>query len=396
MMRVLCVLVMMALPGLAQAQAEKLPYPQYYSVLTNDFADILSEEAEAQINAELIAARETRGLEMAVVTIRSREDYLPSADIASFAKDLFNGWGIGNKERNDGILLLVAIEDRQVRLALGAGYDARQDGIAARIIQTDILPAFRQGRVADGVLAGTRAALSRLAIDGTPPPPPQAVTPAPTGEVRPPEPLRPAVIEQPPEPRDPGAVAQIGRWVSDMLKQAEGNPIAALLIVALTAVGGFFGIRGVQHYRPRKCPECGRVMLRLGEAQEDQYLDHGQLVEERLKSKNYGVWFCTNDEHVTVIGYPSLFSRRKACPSCNYHTLETSRTVTMPASTVAFGQAKLDHLCQNCDHTYSEFVVIPKLAESSGSSGDRSGFSSSSSGGFGGGSSSGGGASGSW
>jgi len=173
------------------------------------------------------------------------------------------------------------------------------------------------------------------------------------------------------------------------------NPLGTAILAALTAIGGFFGFRGIQRYRPRKCPQCGTIMLRLGEAQEDQYLDHGQLVEERIKSKDYGVWICPNDEHITVIGYPTLFSKRAACPSCKYHTLETTRTVVTPASTASMGVARLEHSCHNCDHISSETVSIPRIEQSSnGGSSSIGGSSSSSS--FGGGSSSGGGASGSW
>lgn len=400
MLRTVWLVVILALAPLGATAQDKPAYPAYYTTLTNDFADILSDEAEATINAELLAARQSRGLEMSVVTIRSRDDYAPSANIASFSKDLFNGWGIGNAERNDGILLLVAIEDREVRIALGAGYPARQDGIAARIIQTEILPAFREGRVADGILQGTRASISRLtATDAPTAPAPQVARPDPTAEVRPPEPLRPAVVEQPPEPRDVGLIARITQAIGRLSDSAFDSPIIAALIAAIISGAGFFGIRLWPQWRPRKCPECGGVMLRLGEAQEDQYLNYGQLVEEAIKSKDYGVWFCPHDEHVTVKGYSKLFSRHKACPECGFHTYETSRFVVTPASTISMGIAQLDHSCRHCSYEVSEKVSIPKVTQSSSSSGrSSSGFSSSSSSSssFGGGSSSGGGSSGSW
>jgi uncharacterized protein len=378
MVRILFAVLVSLLPALAVAQ-DKLAYPQHYTVLTNDFADILSPEAEAQINAELQAARDEIGREMTVVTIRSREDYLPSSDIGSFSKALFNGWGIGNAERNDGLLLLVAIEDREVRIALGAGYPARQDGIAARIIQRQIIPAFKEGRVADGILAGTRAALSQIKH-----PDDQVAQTQP----QPLSPPKPVVLEQTPDPRPSGLFESVMDYMSD-------NPVGALILAGLASVAGFFGFHGIQRYRPRKCPECGNMMLRLGDAQEDQYLEHGQLVEERIKSKDYGVWFCPQDEHITVIGYPSLFSKKSACPKCKYHTYETTRYVITPASTASMGIAQLDHSCHYCGHAESEKVSIPMVKQSSNSS-SSGGRSSSSSSSFGGGSSSGGGASGSW
>lgn len=371
---------------MAASAQDKPAYPQHYTVLTNDFADILSPEAEAMINAEINAAREQRGREMTVVTIRSRKDYAPSSDIGSFSKALFNGWGIGNVELNDGILLLVAIEDREVRIALGAGYPARQDGIAARIIQSKIIPAFKEGRVADGILAGTRAALAQLHMPGEAPAAAITTVPETAPQVQ--------VVEQPPEPQDQGALGLIDR----MTHAAGDNPVLAGIMALVTAIAGFFGYHGVQRYRPRKCPQCNGVMLRLGEAQEEQYLDHGQLVEEQVSSRDYGVWFCPEDEHVTVMGFRTLFSRHKACPNCKYHTYETARETLSHATTMSMGIVQLHHSCRNCGHTATEKKSTPMLNKSSSSSSSgRSGFSgSSSSSSFGGGSSSGGGASGSW
>ena len=374
--RLIIALVMVLVPALGFAQ-DKLPYPQHYSVLTNDFANILSPESEALINTELQAARDQRGREMTVVTIRSRDDYLPSNDIVSFSKSLFNAWGIGNAERNDGMLLLVAIDDREVRIALGAGYPARQDGIAARIIQSEIIPAFEEGRVADGILAGTRAALSWIEL-------PEDST-SPSSQPLSTDRIRPRVLEQAPEAR---AVGILDRALAFF----QSSPVFATIIAAITAVAGFFGFHGIQRTRPRKCPQCGKMMMRLGDAQEDQYLDHGQLVEEQVKSKNYGVWFCPRDEHITVIGYPKWFSNHAACPECKYHTYETTRTVLSTATTASTGLAQLDHACKNCGHTATETTTIPRVTTSSSSSSSSSGSSSS----FGGGSSSGGGSSGSW
>ena len=199
------------------------------------------------------------------------------------------------------------------------------------------------------------------------------------------------------QPRVSQHVKQLGSvgLLERAIAYFEGNPIGSLIIAAITAVAGFFGFHGVQRYRPRKCPQCGKLMLRLGETQEDQYLDHGQLIEEQIKSKDYGVWFCTDDEHITVIGYPKLFARQSACPECKYHTYETSRTVLSHPSTISMGIAQLDHACKNCGHTASEKKSIPRISKTSSSSSSSSSFGSSSSS-FGGGSSSGGGSSGSW
>jgi uncharacterized protein len=80
----------------------------------------------------------------------------------AYAKALFNAWGVGVPERNDGILMLVETDAREVRIALGAGYDAVYDGRAARVLSTAVLPALLEGRLAEGIEAGIASSRERL------------------------------------------------------------------------------------------------------------------------------------------------------------------------------------------------------------------------------------------
>ena len=359
MKRFLCaVLVFLSgLPALAQ------DLPDWTSIYVNDFANILSPETEAQLEEMLKEARESRDHEMTVVTIDKVNSYTDNHTIEKFAKDLFNHWGVGNAQRNDGILMLVAVEDRRVRIALGSGFRARFDGVATRIIDTEMLPAFRQARFEQGILDGTAASLERLRLD--------AALPEPT------------MREQ-----------------FDTLKETSPMKafllvIAGVLAVPLTALLGMFGVKLGQKTLPRKCPECGRRMLVLGNVQEKQHLDAGQIVEERIKSRDHRVWVCTHDGHTTVKSFPRLFSKKGACENCGYHTSEATRTLTIPATYEAAGEARMDHHCDNCGHERTEFVMVSRKTRSHSSSGFGSGGGGGG-GGFGGGSSSGGGGSGSW
>ncbi|MCY4336471.1 MAG: TPM domain-containing protein [Litoreibacter sp.] len=350
---------------LTAAQAQNLP--DYTSVFVNDFADILSPETEAQLTAMLQEARDARDHEMAVVTINRRSDYGSFRDIADFSKDLFNKWGVGNAERNDGILMVVAVQDRDVRIALGTGYPARWDGIATRIIERDMLPRFRSNEYERGILDGTRASLAQLDMQSN------TLPKLSFGE-------------------------RVEFWIDN--NSGLAIPIIIVLVMTFPFVGMalpfafFYGVRALIRMRPKKCPECGRVMLRLGDVQEDQYLTAGQILEEKLDAKNYGVWFCKHDEHLTIIGYPKWRKRHSACPNCKYHTYETRRTNLVAASYTSGGRDQLDSHCENCGHTETRVVDTPRRERSSSSSSGGSGRRSSSS--FGGGSSSGGGGSGSW
>ena len=119
-------LILGLLPGLAQAE----PYPAYLSTDVNDFAGLLSPEAAARLQSDLQGLHDDTGIEMAVVTLPSRQGFEASANIEEFALRLFNGWGIGDASRNDGILVLVLKDDREMRIQLGSAYHQGYDVLA--------------------------------------------------------------------------------------------------------------------------------------------------------------------------------------------------------------------------------------------------------------------------
>lgn len=89
-------------------------YPAWQDFYVNDFADVIDADDEAQIRSLLNNLYDAHDVEATVLTINSIHDYGTGDEtIESFATNLFNSWGIGDAERNDGILLLVAIEDRE-------------------------------------------------------------------------------------------------------------------------------------------------------------------------------------------------------------------------------------------------------------------------------------------
>lgn len=146
----------------AELLAQALPEP--LSDAVSDYAEVLDAPAEARIAALLSEQREATGVHMVVVTMPTIEAYGATSGqrLDAYAKALFNAWGIGDAQRNDGILMLVETEAREVRIALGAGYDAVYDGRAARVLSTAVLPEFREGRLAEGIEAGILSSRDRL------------------------------------------------------------------------------------------------------------------------------------------------------------------------------------------------------------------------------------------
>ncbi|GGE27683.1 uncharacterized protein SAMN05421774_1144 [Gemmobacter megaterium] len=146
-LRALLLVLALALPAAADLPAPLSPH-------VSDFAEVLDPEAEARLSATLQSLRSDPGTEVAVVTIRSRGEHGQWDGIESLAKALFNQWGIGDPARNDGILILVAVEDREARIALGAGYPPVWDGRALRVMDALMVPRFAEGDYAGALEAG--------------------------------------------------------------------------------------------------------------------------------------------------------------------------------------------------------------------------------------------------
>jgi uncharacterized protein len=146
---------------LVVGQNVSLPTPDAGYI--TDVADVLSDQQEEEIEQLLWRVEEKTGLEIAVVTVRSISDHTLRRDIEGFAREVFDSFGIGNLPKNDGVLFLVAVNDRKARIELGEGYTKASDDVAAAIMQDTIVPHFRKGEMPEGIRAGTRDIVARFA-----------------------------------------------------------------------------------------------------------------------------------------------------------------------------------------------------------------------------------------
>src|SRR5262249_5063842 len=136
----------------AVAQA-KIRYPEVKDWYVNDFAKILTAENITSIRTVLSKLNNDTGIEVMVVTVPSIHSYKTGDQtIESFATGLFNTWGIGNGQRNDGILILVAVKDRKVRIEAGSGYGQRLNYRLKRVIDEQMVPNFKNGDYGLGIL----------------------------------------------------------------------------------------------------------------------------------------------------------------------------------------------------------------------------------------------------
>lgn len=160
MKRLFSMLLLCLFPLTAQAQF----YPDYTSTTVNDFAGLLPEATQAQIHEQLTQLRNETGIEMTVVTLTKQATYDPEATFEAFATGLFNHWGIGDADRNDGIMVLVIPQDRTMRLELGAGYNADWNYVAENVVQDVFLPPFRNGDYPTGIAKGVTATIDKIAL----------------------------------------------------------------------------------------------------------------------------------------------------------------------------------------------------------------------------------------
>lgn len=125
-----------------------------------DAANILDATQEANISENLEQLEQEKGHQIVVVTVLT----LGGQDIATFTRELGNAWGIGRAEEDDGVVFLVAPNERKVRIAVGYGLEQRlPDALCQKIIDEEILPNFRQGDLPGGIDAGVRALIDHLA-----------------------------------------------------------------------------------------------------------------------------------------------------------------------------------------------------------------------------------------
>jgi uncharacterized protein len=148
-----------------RAEKDYAPFPDPGPGYVTDLVGLLTPEQKERIQQWLWQVESRTGVEIVVVVISARSDYpgAPQGSIEQFARGLFDKYGIGNLPRNDGVLLLVTVKDRQARIELGAGYGRARDGDATRIMDREILPSFRKGDYPDGIAAGVRAIMREFA-----------------------------------------------------------------------------------------------------------------------------------------------------------------------------------------------------------------------------------------
>jgi uncharacterized protein len=155
----LSLLTLLLFPLLASAAEPNYP------ALTGRIVDnssLLGAEAFSRIEQKLRAHEEKTSDQVVVATLPSLQGY----SIEEFANGLFRAWKLGDKAKNNGVLLIVAPNERKVRIEVGYGLEgALTDALSKVIITTAVAPKFKNGDFAGGIEGGVDAILSILTGD---------------------------------------------------------------------------------------------------------------------------------------------------------------------------------------------------------------------------------------
>lgn len=386
--------------------------------------DQLSHATEEHINEQLKSLRKATTCELAVAIIHTTGDL----SIEDYSYRLFRRWGLGRADKNNGVLLVVATDDRTARIEVGTGAEgALPDITVGKIMRNAIVPALKDGNINQAVASGVDMIASVL--------------------------VQPEVAEELRSRHTDGAIDKIQAinrdtlwnffgitaicvfifmlvmFVIDLSRMRRRDPYAKAIIIrphlatywwgSLLSCGMALPMAVVmwliyRHSRnvPEKCENCGANMRKLDEESDNAYLTPSQDFEERLGTVDYDVWVCPDCGTVERFPYVENQLKYRKCPHCSTVAMRLSmdKTVT-PATTRREGHGERIYVCEYCHGTHREGYVIPKRVDaaaaaiaagavagmlSRGRGPGGFGGGSGSSGGFGGGHSSGGGATGRW
>lgn len=371
---------------------------------------ILSAPTVSTLDSMLYHLRQTNSSEFVVVALNS----IGQADPRTFATALFEKWGIGRKEKDNGLLLLFVKDQRQALTEVGYGLEGiLPDVINRRLMMKYMFPYFKEGNYDQGMIDGVRAFITYMTTDEA------------NKELM----VPPAKKEN---PIDWGTILFwylivsllvglffIGSILSS-LKNAYDNQdyskyraissykdftLIFCFLFPITMLPLSLWLRAKLHRlrnKPQQCDHCGGKMHKLSEAEEDAYLSAAEQTEERINSIDYDVWLCDKCNKVKIFPYEKQYTKYNRCPVCHAKSygLQSDKILVEP-TTFAKGTGEKTYYCQHCHNTKKVRYLIPILAAGAiigggGGRGFGGGNFGGGGGGFGGGRSGGGGASIGW
>lgn len=385
----------------------------------SDPSGALGASTTAEVNERLAALRKATTAEVAVAIVPDIGD----EPIETWSEQLFTRWGIGKKDKDNGVLLVIALAQHKARIQTGYGAEgALPDISCANIISEAIVPNMREGNLDGAVNSATELIAGALS------------DPAVAEELRSREPDNYSGVSETLSAdvfwnfiKIVAGVLLLMEiiWFSrDLWLTRKGDKYDKALLwrrhlktyfwcgVLTLGPGLLIFLLALWRYRSlrtgtRRCPTCSTRMRRLGEKEDNELLSASQDLEERLNTVDYDVWECPKCGTIERYAFKIDQSRYTECPSC--HTVAMglrSDRVVKPATTRSEGIGEKTYECEFCHHSEKRPYRIAKKEDMAAAaiaagailgSGGRGGSGGGGfGGGFGGGSTGGGGASGGW
>ncbi len=324
-----------ALPACAESLSDlPPPLPQSY---VSDRHNLLAADTRAELDRLAAALDRSDHGQLGVAVIRTTG----GVDHRRFATDLFNRWGVGDRRRNDGLLILLAMDDRAAEIILGDGIDNPANRAhAERVMQQQMVPRFREGNYDQAMVSGVTGMLTAAyALDLSRPAELPAATDLPAtfaGFAEAPMPADRTAAEA---AGDPAAIAQ-STFETDRMPAAAPQPARAPVAAdepraaqefnGEAAVG--LGILGTlaaavmwllnkfvrmlwwfTGFGRRKCSRCNLQMTQLDENTDDLHLSSGEQAEEKLRSVDHRVFLCPACGQVDKVSRRAWFTRYSDC-----------------------------------------------------------------------------------
>jgi uncharacterized protein len=143
----------------ASGRAQEIPPPQGF---VTDRAGVIDAATRQRIEALVQELQQKTGAEIAVLTVRSTAPL----DDFTYAMRVAEAWKVGKRGEDTGVVVLVAVDDRKVRVVTGYGVEGvLPDGLVGAIQDREMVPEFRAGRMAEGIWRGVAAMAQRIAAE---------------------------------------------------------------------------------------------------------------------------------------------------------------------------------------------------------------------------------------
>jgi uncharacterized protein len=398
--------------------------PQDPNQRVHDFANLLSADQRAELERISRDVEQRTTAQIAIVTVRS----LDGMTIDEYAPELFKNWGIGRRKTNNGVLFLIAPNERRMRIEPGYGIEPLlTDSLCGEIQDKHVVPRFKQGNFAEGIVAGTQQLAAEILADpagarGDPKSAPMLARKARRSAMAATSALGISAVAL----LILSFVVAARRWYSTTAFVLVSTIAAVLLCVAAyflwsapkvrQPIAWFSGAafasvaawginwKRYRRFGPHGCSKCGTHLELLSEQDDDPKLSSVQQLEEKIGSVDYDVWICPACLNQDTEEYIKHFSGFQECAKCHGRTFKEGGQETIRAATTyRAGQARVEGRCVSCNYKTVRNIVLPVVVASTSSGGSSGGSfggggwsGGGGGGGFGGGSSGGGGASRGW